>query len=113
MRKREISWKFKSVVTWVGLDQSKNEPLFPFFHHENGIAEYKNFHDPVPVDVARDVGAKWTYFKSPNPAEVEPYKIFRKWGGKFSFLTNRNVKAGQSEKKGIYFLPLSFRSMAW
>jgi len=38
------------LVTWVGLDQSKNEQLFAFSHHENGIAGFKDFHDPLPVD---------------------------------------------------------------
>jgi hypothetical protein len=45
------------LVTWVGLDQSKNEQLFPFSHHENGIAGYKHFHDPLPmVGVYRCLG---------------------------------------------------------
>jgi hypothetical protein len=38
------------LVRWVGLDQSKNEQLFAFSHHENGIAGYKDFYDPLPVD---------------------------------------------------------------
>ena len=34
----------------VGLGQIKNEQLFAFSHHENGIAGYKHFHDPLLVD---------------------------------------------------------------
>jgi len=37
------------LVTWIGLDQSKKEQLFAFSHLENGIAGYKDFHDPLPV----------------------------------------------------------------
>ena len=33
-----------------GTGQIKNEQLFAFSHHEDGIAGYKHFHDPVPVD---------------------------------------------------------------
>jgi hypothetical protein len=31
------------LVAWVGLYQIKNEQLFAFSHHENGIAGYKDF----------------------------------------------------------------------
>ena len=37
------------MVAWLGLDQTKNKQLIAFPHHENGIAGYKNPHDPVPV----------------------------------------------------------------
>jgi hypothetical protein len=45
------------LVTWVGLDQSKNEQLFAISHLKNGIAGDKDFHDPLPmVGVYRCLG---------------------------------------------------------
>jgi hypothetical protein len=38
-----------SLVTWVGLGQSKKGQLFAFSHHENEIAGYKDFHDPLRI----------------------------------------------------------------
>jgi len=38
------------LVSWWGLDRSKNEQLFAFSHLKNGIAGYKDFRDPLPVD---------------------------------------------------------------
>ena len=38
------------MVTCVGLDQIKNEQLFAFSHLGEGIAGYKDFHGPLPVD---------------------------------------------------------------
>jgi hypothetical protein len=38
------------LVAWLGLDQSKKYQLLAFSHHENGIAGYKGFHHPLPVD---------------------------------------------------------------
>jgi hypothetical protein len=45
------------LVAWVGLDQSKNEQLFSFSHHENGIMRYRDPHGPLPmVGVYRCLG---------------------------------------------------------
>jgi len=53
MRKERGNGKFlKSLMVGYmgGTGQIKNEQLFAFSHHEDGIAGYKHFHDPVPVD---------------------------------------------------------------
>jgi hypothetical protein len=45
------------LLTRVGLHQIKNKQLFVFLIHENGIAGYKDFHDPLPmVGVYRCLG---------------------------------------------------------
>jgi hypothetical protein len=38
------------LIAWFGLEQIKNKQLFVFSHDEYGIAGYKDFHDPLPMD---------------------------------------------------------------
>jgi hypothetical protein len=55
------------LVAWLGLDQSKKYQLLAFSHHENGIAGYKDFHHPLPVDgVYRCLGV---FMAVPNTSE--------------------------------------------